>query len=1012
MRRLGIIAVNLDAQWFYRKTSGSDKPRHPVLQMLWGIYDEDDEDRQETIPTEEGNEPDLVTSYEDEFETPQEKEKRKEGKEPFVTRKQEVAHSLANLSKKKRTTEQFVFARRDQTPPDSTTGPSSQPEDDTSEKVVHESSSTSDSERTESDTESGTPKGDKVQGEIVSSTVTSGVSIPVSVPEKAHVAQAGPHPEPMQEDQTGSDSGKLHVSLAGPNPEHMDDEFIATAYPKVHENLKLITGERVVNMWMRNLGLKNKKELYENKGCKERSPPFSYADTGSNHIAFRNTKMIADNEDRQHGPSDQMHNPPTTQKSLKRFLFHFSQRLNTLSIELSHSELVDIEKDTYPILLSFTHCGNKSFLRVLRIILVILPEHPSETIVVHNEDGNPARANIKLALGYLKDGDGDGNSQYLRCQVSKLPQTLMSLHSSQGNNMLSIQDDVRLCLDDDLKKAQDHSQRQMRALLIQHGCEAALEVLPADMEAQTKIELNKKAHSAMILCLGMFIATDTQPSKVKVINGSRVILSGIRRDNCVYFLDGHVMTGGMSLITSSFKHEAIGNFKGVESFSMRIKNLQKGRTVKKLRMDNAIEKKTPMEMWSGHPSDYRMLRIYAVSHIHTINKTRLKDSSAVDNSIEELQVEVELAEVILALTACKDYELEQLDVKMAFLHGNLKEVDLHGQPSGIKTRTTQGSSIATTTAAKAEIGSTKSLLKKEFDMKELGEAKKILGMEIVRDRSRKILRVSQSGYVSKILNNFRIDNGKSVKMPLGGHFKLSLKDCPVRDCDVERMSKVPYANAVESLMYLMVCTRPDIAYAVSVVSRYLANPGKNHWEAVKWILKYLRGTANVGLVYGTDRGNHVDVTGFVDSDYAKDPDKGRSITGYAFLVQGCVVSWKATLQYVVTLSTTEAEYVALTEAVNEAIWLKGLLEELGVELNTVAVNSDNQGAIHLSRNHVFHKRTKHINVCYHFIREVLEAKTVKVLKVGTKHNVVDALTKMVPGLKLQHCLELLNVGVG
>nr|GFB13127.1 retrotransposon protein, putative, Ty1-copia subclass [Tanacetum cinerariifolium] len=97
-------------------------------------------------------------------------------------------------------------------------------------------------------------------------------------------------------------------------------------------------------------------------------------------------------------------------------------------------------------------------------------------------------------------------------------------------------------------------------------------------------------------------------------------------------------------------------------------------------------------------------------------------------------------------------------------------------------------------------------------MKDLGEAKKILGMEIVRDQSRKILRVSQSGY-KKILNNFRIDNGKSVQMPLGGHFKLSLKDCPIRDCDVERMSKVLYANAVRSLMYLMVCTRPDIAYA-------------------------------------------------------------------------------------------------------------------------------------------------------------------------------------------------------
>nr|GFA15475.1 retrovirus-related Pol polyprotein from transposon TNT 1-94 [Tanacetum cinerariifolium] len=193
--------------------------------------------------------------------------------------------------------------------------------------------------------------------------------------------------------------------------------------------------------------------------------------------------------------------------------------------------------------------------------------------------------------------------------------------------------------------------------------------------------------------------------------------------------------------------------------------------------------------------------------------------------------------------------------------------------------------------SKAEIGSTKSLLKKEFDMKELGEAKKILGMKIIRDQSRKILKVSQFGYVSKILNNFRIDNGKSVKMPLGRHFKLVLS---------------------------------DIAYVVSVVSIYLANLGKNHWEAVKWILKYLWGTANVGLVYGINHGNHVDVIGFIDSDYAKDPNK-------------------------------EAEYMALTEAVKEAICLKGLLEELGVEFNTVTVNCDNQGAIHLSRNHVFMK---------------------------------------------------------
>ncbi|GKB48795.1 hypothetical protein Tco_0899548 [Tanacetum coccineum] len=175
------------------------------------------------------------------------------GKGKAIVTEEQVAHSLIYLSKKKRITDKFILVRRDQAPHDSTTGPSSQPEDDTSEKVVHESSSTTDSERTESGTEAAAPKGDKEQGEVASSTVTSGVGISVrtedqagSDPGKAHEALAGPDPEPMQEDQTGSDSGKVHVSLAGPNPEHMDEEFLATAYPKVHENLKLITDEHVI----------------------------------------------------------------------------------------------------------------------------------------------------------------------------------------------------------------------------------------------------------------------------------------------------------------------------------------------------------------------------------------------------------------------------------------------------------------------------------------------------------------------------------------------------------------------------------------------------------------------------------------------------------------------------------------------------------------------------------------------------------------------------------------------
>ncbi|GJX05358.1 retrovirus-related pol polyprotein from transposon TNT 1-94 [Tanacetum coccineum] len=373
-----------------------------------------------------------------------------------------------------------------------------------------------------------------------------------------------------------------------------------------------------------------------------------------------------------------------------------------------------------------------------------------------------------------------------------------------------------------------------------------------------------------------------------------------------------------------FKHKAFGKFK---KWKQLVEN-QTRRTVKKLRTDNGlefcnwefeqlcvesgiarhltvfgmpspsttIEKKTPMEMWSGHPSDYRMLRIFsyvAYSHVKQDKlepralkcvllgylEDTLKDSGAgADKSVEELQVEEikklirhRISQIISWFGIASN--LKDKNETCSFEMGNMvayvsllqeEEEDTHEPLTYQEAVACEDNDMLIACKSKAEIGSTKSLLKKEFDMNELGEANKILGMEIARDRSRKILRVSQSGYLSKILNNFRIDDGKSVQMPLGGHFKLSLKDYPVRDCDVERMSKVPYENAVRSLM--------------------------------------------------TNRSNHVGVTGFVDSEYGKDPDK-------------------------------EAGCMALTKAVKEAIWLRGLLEELSVKLNNVAVIVDNQGEI-------------------------------------------------------------------
>ena len=141
------------------------------------------------------------------------------------------------------------------------------------------------------------------------------------------------------------------------------------------------------------------------------------------------------------------------------------------------------------------------------------------------------------------------------------------------------------------------------------------------------------------------------------------------------------------------------------------------------------------------------------------------------------------------------------------------------------------------------------------------------------------------------------------------------------------MAKIPYANAVGSLMYAMVCTRPDIAYSMSLVSRFMSNPGKVHWQALKWILRYIKGSLGKGLVYGGAYENSyspVAIEGFVDSDYVGCLDTRKSITGYIFTTFGTTISWKAGLQKVVALFSTEAEYIALTEAVKEALWLRGI----------------------------------------------------------------------------------------
>ncbi|KAL0434875.1 UNVERIFIED_CONTAM: Retrovirus-related Pol polyprotein from transposon TNT 1-94 [Sesamum radiatum] len=162
-------------------------------------------------------------------------------------------------------------------------------------------------------------------------------------------------------------------------------------------------------------------------------------------------------------------------------------------------------------------------------------------------------------------------------------------------------------------------------------------------------------------------------------------------------------------------------------------------------------------------------------------------------------------------------------------------------------------------------------------------------------------------------------------------------------------------------MYLMVSTRPDIAYAVSYLSRYMSNAGVPHLEALKWLLRYLIKSENTGMLF-SKCSDGVKLIRYVDSNYANDRDSRRSTTSYVFTLCGACISWKSQLQNIVALSTTEAEYIATTEAFKEAIWLKRILTEIGFLKNNVTIFSDSQSSIQLCKNPVFHDRTKHIEV--------------------------------------------------
>ena len=303
------------------------------------------------------------------------------------------------------------------------------------------------------------------------------------------------------------------------------------------------------------------------------------------------------------------------------------------------------------------------------------------------------------------------------------------------------------------------------------------------------------------------------------------------------------------------------------------------------------------------------------------------------------------------------------------------------------------------------LASEKAKLKERFVMVDNGEIDYLLGLLIKRDRNERKLSISQPCYLENILERFNMTSCNPVATPMetGRKFsKLSDDEAPFTDTQL-------YQQAVGCLMYAATTTRPDIASAIGILAQYMSAPSMNHWSGIKRILRYIKGTLKYGLLFTAgDTRNHL--VGYSDSDWAGDIDTRRSTSGYSFLIGCSLVSWSSRKQATVAKSSTEAEYVALSFATQEAIWLRRLLRSIGCSADsTTTIYEDNQGAIELSRNPKHHNRTKHIDTSFHFTRERVVSKEVSVQYCPTSEMIADAMTKALPRNSFQKLRNYMGV---
>lgn len=302
-----------------------------------------------------------------------------------------------------------------------------------------------------------------------------------------------------------------------------------------------------------------------------------------------------------------------------------------------------------------------------------------------------------------------------------------------------------------------------------------------------------------------------------------------------------------------------------------------------------------------------------------------------------------------------------------------------------------------------KLNEVKKELGQAFRMKDLGKLHHFLGVKIIQDKHSGVIWIGQPLYTETMLQKFGMLDCKPVDTPVSTGVKPVSGEESEESCDQQL-----YQAVIGSLLYLSTKTRPDIAYAVSCAARFCAKPTKQHWSAVKRILRYLKGTSRFGLAYKGDTANAV--TGYSDADWAGDVGDRKSTSGYVFMLGGAAISWRSSKQTCVALSTAEAEYIALSAAAQEAAWLQKLVSDLlNKNIQETVILEDNQSAICLAKNQQVHGRTKHIDIKYHFVRNMVEAGKIKLTYCASKDMVADMLTKGIPANQFEKLRELAGV---